>query len=86
MFNWGTKPEMKNFEVEKIDTAKMAGRDGYRVDAKCIDEGGLPKRLRLYGAVVGKYVCEFLYEAAEPDYFHKYEGAFENTVSSVKVE
>ena len=80
------KPDMKSFEVEKIDTARMAGQDGYKVDARYIDEGGLCKRLRLYGAVMGKYVCEFLYEAAEPDYFHRYEDAFENTVSSVKAK
>lgn len=77
--------EMRSFEIRKIDAARVAGQDGYRVDAVYIDEGGLHKGLRMYGAILGKYVCELVYEAAEPVYFQKYENTFQNIVSSLKV-
>ena len=79
------KPDMKSFEVERIDAAKMGGQDGYRVDARYVDEGGLYKRVRMYGAILGKYVCELIYEAADPVYFQKHESTFQNVVSSVKI-
>jgi hypothetical protein len=79
------RPDIRNFEVASIDAAQFAGRDGYRVDAMYIDEGGLIRRMRMYGAVLDRHVCELTYEAAEPVYFQKYEGDFQKMVASVRV-
>jgi hypothetical protein len=77
--------QVRNFAVEKIDTASLAGRDAFQVDAAYADEGGLRKRMRVYGAVIGNYFCEIVFEAADLVYFSKYENACQSVVSSAKL-
>ena len=80
------QPDVKSFEVHKVNAIQLAGQDGYRVDAVYIDEGGLVKRIRMDGAIVGKYVYELIYEAVDQVYFQKYESIYQNIVSSVKIK
>lgn len=79
------RDDTKNFEIQKIELATIVGRDGYLAHARYTDEGGLPMRLRMYGTVIGKYVCEFGYAAAESVYFEKYEKTFEDLVASARI-
>ncbi len=80
-----TSKGASRFEVEHIDTARIGGQDGYRIDAVYVDESGLRKRMRVYGVILGKYVCELVYDAAEPIYFQKHEAEFQAMVSSARV-
>jgi uncharacterized protein YerC len=77
---------VKNASLERVERAVVAGQDGYKADATYVDGSGLPVRLRMYGAVVNGYVCEFSYNAADPVYFSKYEKDFESLVASAKVK
>ena len=72
----------KNLRVERIGPVTVAGRDGYRADALFVDGGGLTKRMRLYGTVLGEYVCEMRFEGAETVYYTKHLPAFEVMVAS----
>lgn len=76
----------KNAKVEKVELAKVAGRNGYKAAAVYTDKEGLRKRLCLYGVVIGDSVCEFRYNAAEKAFYGKYLSAFEQMVASAKVE
>ena len=79
------QPDVKGFEVQEIDATRVAGQEGYQIDARYVDGAGLGKRLRICGAMAGKYVYELVYEAAEAVYFQKYERVFEGIVSSVRI-
>lgn len=81
---WEDLDETKNFEIERIESVKLAGHDGYKADALFTDTTGLRKRLRVYGAPIGDYVCEFSYEAAQEVYFDKYGDVFEQLVASAR--
>ena len=88
MFSLGlieARDDTVNFEIEKIELAAIAGRDAYLAHARYADDGGLPKRLKMYGTIIGDYVCEFAYEAAELVYFDKYDKIFEDLVASAKM-
>ncbi len=74
----------KNFQIERVELVPIAGRDGFQADAIFVDEGGLPKRLRVVGFAIGQYVCELRYSAAATAYFEKYEPAFQAVVASIR--
>jgi hypothetical protein len=76
------REETKNFRLEKIESARLAGADGFRAEARYFDARGLPKRLRGCGAQLGDYVCEFWFDAEASTYFKRYEDAFESCVAS----
>lgn len=79
------RDDTKNFSIEKIELATVAGKDAYKADAIYIDAQGLPLRLRAYGVVIADYICEFRYVAARPIYFEKYLPVFERIVASASV-
>lgn len=47
---------------------------------------GLPMRLRLYGALIGDYVYEIEFAAAEDVYYERYREAFEKLVVGMRIE
>lgn len=73
-----------NFQVERIELARVAEHDGYKASALFTDKGGLRKHLYLYGAAIRGHVCEFRYEAAATVYFDKYVDTFEHLVTSAR--
>ena len=75
----------KNFKVERIELANLAGHEGYRAEARFFDAQGLPKRLHAYGVMIGEYVCEFRYVGAEKVYFERYLPVFEEIIASLRV-
>jgi len=77
--------EAKDFQVQEIQLAKVAGHNGYKACASFVDKQGLRKRLCLYGAVIGDSLCELRYTAAEHVYYERYLPAFEQMVVSAKV-
>ncbi|MCH8251341.1 MAG: hypothetical protein IID36_02695 [Planctomycetes bacterium] len=79
------RSETKGFKVHDIELAEVVGRDGYKVDATFRTRRGLRKRLRIYGAAVNGYVCEFHFLAADPVYFEKYAPDFEAMVASARI-
>jgi len=77
--------ETNDFQVNGIELATIAGRDAYRADASFKTEGGLRKRLRMYGARIEDHVCEFQYVAEDEVYYDKYIKVFEDMISSVTI-
>ncbi len=75
----------KNFDVERIQKTQALGQPGFKAEATFTDALGLRKRLRSYGTIVGDYVCEFRYIAAESVYFDRYLETFERTVASARL-
>lgn len=80
------RDDTKNFETEGIDLAKLAGHDGYVADARYATPSGLPMRLRLYGAMIGDYVCELEYAAANDVYYARYLTVFESLVAAAAID
>lgn len=79
------RDETNEFHVDNIELSDIAEHDGYRADVVFKDENGLRKRLRIYGAGIEGYLCEFRYEAADEVYFDKYVDIFENLASSATI-
>lgn len=77
--------DTKNFKIEEIALATLAGLDGYVANARYATPDGLPMRLRLYGAMIGDYVCEIEYAAADDVYYDRYLPVFETLVSEAAV-
>jgi hypothetical protein len=80
------RDDTKNFVVERIDLATVAGYEGYVASATYTTPAGLPMRVRLCGALIGEYVCEFQYAAAADVYYHRYLTTFEELVSTAKID
>lgn len=78
--------EIRNFQVESIRSATIADHAGFSADARLADEEGLPIRLRLTGALIGDYVIEIEYAAAEAVYFERYLAAFDRLVAGIRSE
>lgn len=78
-------PGHANFEVERVEFDEIAGADGYRADATFVDAAGLPKRLRVHGAIIANHVIELWYEAAKAVYYDLDEGVFDRMLETVQV-
>ena len=82
----GALEEVKNLQVERIETASVADHHGYRASGRFIHTTGLPMRFLVYGISVEERVCEFGFLAAEEVYYDKYLKDFEDMVASARIE
>ncbi len=80
------RDETKNFKTKTIEATSIAGHDGFLAEADYVDSGGLPKRARLCGALLGEHVIQIAYVAARDVYFEKYLPAYQQMLKSAHIE
>jgi len=74
----------KNFAIEKIELAQIAGRAGFRAAASFVDPHGLPMRLLVCGVGLSRHYLELRYDAAGEVYFDRRLDEFEQVVQSAR--